>query len=145
MMKGLPKSGSWQDLKDHMREASDVCCADDNKDGTGSVEFVRRDDMDHAIKKLDDTKFRSHEGETSYIRLKPAEGGSHSRSRSRSPRSRSRTPVRSKRNDSLARGDDGAVSDHDSKRKKEASRSRSRSAHSHSRSKTPASRSKSPA
>ncbi|XP_055335791.1 serine/arginine-rich splicing factor 1B-like [Paramacrobiotus metropolitanus] len=148
LVSGLPKSGSWQDLKDHMREAGDVCYADVNKDGTGSVEFVRRDDMDYAIKKLDDTKFRSHEGETSYIRLKPAEGGrggSHSRSRSRSPRSRSRTPVRAKRNDSPARGDDGAASDRDSKRKKEASRSRSRSAHSHSRSKTPASRSKSPA
>jgi len=25
---GLPPTGSWQDLKDHMREAGDVCYAD---------------------------------------------------------------------------------------------------------------------
>ena len=58
---GLPPSGSWQDLKDHMREAGDVCYADVFKDGTGVVEFQRRDDMRYAVKKLDDTKFRSHE------------------------------------------------------------------------------------
>ena len=28
MVSGLPPSGSWQDLKDHMREAGDVCYAD---------------------------------------------------------------------------------------------------------------------
>lgn len=38
---GLPPSGSWQDLKDHMREAGDVCFADAYKDGTGCVEFLR--------------------------------------------------------------------------------------------------------
>lgn len=54
-------SGSWQDLKDHMREAGDVCFADTYKDGTGVVEFLRYDDMKYAIKKLDDSRFRSHE------------------------------------------------------------------------------------
>lgn len=54
-------SGSWQDLKDHMREAGDVCFADVHKDGTGVVEFLRHDDMKYAIKKLDDSRFRSHE------------------------------------------------------------------------------------
>ena len=54
-------SGSWQDLKDHMREAGDVCFADVHKDGTGHVEFLKEEDMKYAIKKLDDTKFRSHE------------------------------------------------------------------------------------
>lgn len=58
---GLPKSGSWQDLKDHMREAGDVCYADVYKDGTGVVEFLRYEDMKYAARKLDDTKFRSHE------------------------------------------------------------------------------------
>lgn len=58
---GLPPSGSWQDLKDHMREAGDVCFADTYKDGTGVVEFLRYDDMRYAIKKLDDSRFRSHE------------------------------------------------------------------------------------
>ncbi len=58
---GLPPSGSWQDLKDHMREAGDVGFADVFKDGSGVVEFLRHDDMKYALKKLDDSKFRSHE------------------------------------------------------------------------------------
>ena len=58
---GLPPSGSWQDLKDHMREAGDVCFADVFKDGTGVVEFLRYEDMKYAVKKLDDSRFRSHE------------------------------------------------------------------------------------
>jgi len=114
---GLPPSGSWQDLKDHMREAGDVCYADVYKDGTGVVEFLRYDDMKNSIRKLDDSKFRSHEGETSYIRVKedygggsprsPRSGGGgsgggagggssmryHSRSRSRSPRNFRSSPT----------------------------------------------------
>jgi hypothetical protein len=57
----LPPTGSWQDLKDHMREAGNVCYADVFKDGTGVVEFIRYDDMKYAVRNLDDTKFRSHE------------------------------------------------------------------------------------
>lgn len=44
-----------------MREAGDVCFADTYKDGTGVVEFLRHEDMKYAIKKLDDSRFRSHE------------------------------------------------------------------------------------
>jgi hypothetical protein len=44
-----------------MREAGDVCYADVFKDGTGVVEFLRHEDMKYAVKKLDDTKFKSHE------------------------------------------------------------------------------------
>lgn len=44
-----------------MREAGDVCFADVSKDGTGVVEFLRYDDMKYAYKKLDDSRFRSHE------------------------------------------------------------------------------------
>jgi len=87
-VQGIPPSGSWQDLKDHMREAGEVCYANVSKDGTGIVEFARYDDMKYAIKKLDDSRFRSHEGEVAYIRVKR---DSESRSRSRSPRSRSRS------------------------------------------------------
>jgi len=113
LVTGLPPSGSWQDLKDHMREAGDVCFADVYKDGTGVVEFLRYEDMKYAFKKLDDSRFRSHEGETSYIRVKedygdnnhdrPAERssshgkGGRSRSRSYSPRNRASptySPVR---------------------------------------------------
>lgn len=44
-----------------MREAGDVCFADVYKDGSGVVEFLRHEDMKYAIKKLDDSRFRSHE------------------------------------------------------------------------------------
>ncbi|XP_041053382.1 LOW QUALITY PROTEIN: serine/arginine-rich splicing factor 1B [Cetorhinus maximus] len=86
VVSGLPPSGSWQDLKDHMREAGDVCYADVFRDGTGVVEFVRKEDMSYAVRKLDNTKFRSHEGETAYIRVKVdgPRSPSYGRSRSRS-------------------------------------------------------------
>lgn len=101
LVSGLPPSGSWQDLKDHMREAGDVCYADVFKDGTGVVEFLRYDDMKYAFKKLDDSRFRSHEGETSYIRVKEDysggsgyrdDGDDRGRSRSRSGSYRRSTP-----------------------------------------------------
>ena len=75
-----------------MREAGDVCYADTYKDGTGMVEFLRYEDMKYAIRKLDDSKFRSHEvsaltistkiyliatfaqGEVSYVRVKEDTG-----------------------------------------------------------------------
>lgn len=44
-----------------MREAGDVCYADVYKDGSGVVEFLRHDDMKYAVRKLDDSRFRSHE------------------------------------------------------------------------------------
>lgn len=94
LVSGLPPSGSWQDLKDHMREAGDVCYADVYKDGTGVVEFLRYEDMKYAARKLDDSKFRSHEGETAYIRVKEdyrgGRGATRSRSRSFSPPRRTR-------------------------------------------------------
>lgn len=58
---GLPPTGSWQDLKDHMREAGDVLFTDVFKDGTGVVEYSRYEDMKYALKNMDDSKFRSHE------------------------------------------------------------------------------------
>lgn len=67
LVTSLPPSGSWQDLKDHMREAGDVCFADVYKDGTGVVEFLRYEDMKYAVKKLDDSRFRSHEVQEEYI------------------------------------------------------------------------------
>jgi len=110
LVSGLPPTGSWQDLKDHMRDAGDVQFTDVFKDGTGIVEYSRYEDMKYALKHLDDSKFRSHEGEVAFIRVKQdsAAGGgrgytsrsrsrSHSRSRSpkRKSRSRSRSPRRS--------------------------------------------------
>lgn len=89
---GLPASGSWQDLKDHMREFGEVCFADVYKGGEGVVEFVNCDDMRYAIRKLHNTKFKSHEGESSYIKLREDIAGS----RSRSPRDRSRSRNKSR-------------------------------------------------
>ncbi|XP_038828089.1 serine/arginine-rich splicing factor 9-like isoform X3 [Salvelinus namaycush] len=86
---GLPPTGSWQDLKDHMREAGDVCFTDVQRDGEGVVEFLRREDMEYAMRRLDRTEFRSHQGETSSIRVHGEMGASRGRSRSRS-RSRGR-------------------------------------------------------
>ena len=60
---GLPLTGSWQDVKDHFREAGDVIFADVFKDTTGIVEFSRQDHMKRALRDLDDSKFRSHEVE----------------------------------------------------------------------------------
>lgn len=85
LVSGLPPTGSWQDIKDHMREAGEVVYADVFRDGMGVVEFSNRDDMEWAIKNLDDSKFKSHEGETAFIRVK-VDGGISRRSRSRSPR-----------------------------------------------------------
>lgn len=61
LVSGLPETGSWQDLKDHFREAGDVIYADVYKDGTGAVEFSRLDHMKRGLRDLDDSKFRSHE------------------------------------------------------------------------------------
>lgn len=45
--------------------------------------------MKYAVKKLDDSRFRSHEGEIAYVRVREDSGRSRSRSRSYSPRKRS--------------------------------------------------------
>ncbi|XP_038686320.1 serine/arginine-rich splicing factor SR34A [Tripterygium wilfordii] len=96
VVRGLPSSASWQDLKDHMRKAGDVCFAEISRDGDGAfgvVDYTNYDDMKYAIRKLDDTEFKNPWARA-YIRVKkyessPLRGRSRSRSRSRSPRSKS--------------------------------------------------------
>ncbi|VDM53188.1 unnamed protein product [Angiostrongylus costaricensis] len=95
IVEGLPTTGSWQDLKDHMREAGDVCYADVARDGTGVVEFTRFDDMKYALRKLDDTKFHSSNG--------GGGGGGRGRSRSRSRSPRRSSPKYSPRSQSRSR------------------------------------------
>lgn len=139
LVSGLPPTGSWQDLKDHMRDAGDVQFTDVFKDGTGIVEYSHYDDMKYALKHLDDSKFRSHEGEVAFIRVKADSrshggggsggGGGRSPSRSRS-RSRSRTPKRRSRSRSPRRSYSPKKSKSPSrspKRKRSASPRRSRS------------------
>lgn len=101
----IPRGCSWQDLKDFMRKAGDVVFSDIDKYGEGVVEFSNRDDMEYAIRSLDDTEFKNHH-ESSYIRVKAARKNSVDKSRSRSrSRDRKRSYSRSRSN-SRGRGRD---------------------------------------
>jgi arginine/serine-rich splicing factor 4/5/6 len=51
---GLADSVSWQDLKDFLRAAGEVAHADVDRRGRGTASFHNADDMDRAIRKLDD-------------------------------------------------------------------------------------------
>lgn len=152
---GLPISGSWQDLKDHLREAGECGHADVFKDGTGEVSFFNRADMLEAIEKFDGSTFRSHEGEKARITIREKEGGwrydddrrgryernksyssrrnprsrrrSYSGSVSRSYSSRSRSRSYSSRSRSTSYSRSGSKSLSDSKSRSSSSRSRSRS------------------
>ncbi|XP_057483864.1 serine/arginine-rich-splicing factor SR34-like isoform X1 [Actinidia eriantha] len=146
LVTGLPKSASWQDLKDHMRQAGDVCFSQvfrDARGTTGIVDYTSHDDMRYAIRKLDDSEFRnafargivrvreyksSRSPSRSYSRSR-----SHSRSNSRS-RSLSRSRSRSRSKSPKAKS---------SRRSPVRSRSRSASSRSRSGSK-PRSQSRSP-
>ncbi|KAK9673142.1 hypothetical protein RND81_12G149300 [Saponaria officinalis] len=88
MVTGLPSSASWQDLKDHMRRAGEVCFSDVYKDRryggmVGVVDYANYDDMKRAIRKLDDTEFRNAFSR-GYIRVREYNSSPYRRSRSRS-------------------------------------------------------------
>lgn len=112
IVRGLPSSASWQDLKDHMRRAGDVCFAEvsRDRDGTyGLVDYTTYEDMKAAIRKLDDTEFRNP-WTRAFIRVKKFDS-SPSRSRSRSHsrgRSRSLSRSRSPRKDRRSRSKSGS-------------------------------------
>eukprot|EP00884_Botryococcus_braunii_P015789 jgi/Botrbrau1/2894/Bobra.0036s0036.1 len=119
---GLPKTASWQDLKDHMRKGGEVTYAQvfvERDRAVGVVDFSTKEEMKHAIRILDDTEFKNP-FEKAYIRVRedsswrdndkdrsrtprrsrsrsPSKSVSRSRSRSRSPasRSKSKSPARS--------------------------------------------------
>ncbi|GMP87658.1 hypothetical protein CsSME_00039942 [Camellia sinensis var. sinensis] len=107
LVTGLPSSASWQDLKDHMRRAGDVCFSQVFRDAsgtTGIVDYTNNDDMKYAIRKLDDSEFRNA-FTRAIVRVREYKSSrSRSRSRSRSysrgrsySRSRSLSPSRSRR------------------------------------------------
>ncbi|EEE54434.1 hypothetical protein OsJ_01505 [Oryza sativa Japonica Group] len=108
MVTGLPSSASWQDLKDHMRRAGDVCFSDVYREAgatVGIVDYTTYEDMKYAIRKLDDSEFRNAFSRA-YIRVResisrsrtPVSSPSRGRSVSKSPSrslSRSPSPVKS--------------------------------------------------
>jgi arginine/serine-rich splicing factor 1/9 len=107
LVRNLPPSASWQDLKDFVRQAARPAFADvvkDRGDAYGVVEFESAADAEYAIRKLDDTEFRNPY-DRAFVRLvedRPGGGrgggggggGGGGRGRSRSPRRRSRSPAR---------------------------------------------------
>ncbi|CAL1398596.1 unnamed protein product [Linum trigynum] len=141
LISGLPSSASWQDLKDHMRRAGDVCFSQvfrDDNGTTGIVDYTNYEDMKYAIKKLDDSEFRNAFSR-SYVRVREydskrdfSRSPSRGRSRSRGP-SRSRSRARSLSR-SLSKSPKNKSSRHSPARSKSRSRSLSRS---RSRSRSP--------
>ncbi|CDP17134.1 unnamed protein product [Coffea canephora] len=131
LVTGLPPSASWQDLKDHMRRAGDVCFSQVFREGsgtTGIVDYTNYDDMKYSIRKLDESEFRNSFSRAT-IRVKEYDS-SRSRSRSRSysrGKSGSRSPSNS-RSRSMSKSPKAKSSGR--------SRSRSRSASSRSPSKS---------
>ncbi|KAA8549162.1 hypothetical protein F0562_000846 [Nyssa sinensis] len=142
LVTGLPQSASWQDLKDHMRRAGDVCFSQVFRDGsggtTGIVDYTNYDDMKYAIRKLDDSEFRNAFSRA-IVRVKEYDSRrsrslSRSRSRSRSY-SRGRSYSRSRsRGRSYSRSKSKSKSPKAKSSRRSPARSRSRSASSHSRS-----------
>ncbi|KAL6620099.1 hypothetical protein ACP70R_035238 [Stipagrostis hirtigluma subsp. patula] len=126
MVTGLPSSASWQDLKDHMRRAGDVCFSDVYREAgatIGIADYTNYEDMKHAIRKLDDSEFRNAFSRA-YIRVREYDA-SRSRSRSRD-RSRSRSNSRSRsRSRSYSRSRSRSYSRSKSPRSRSASRSQS--------------------
>ncbi|CAI0459873.1 unnamed protein product [Linum tenue] len=139
LVTGLPSSASWQDLKDHMRRAGDVCFSQVFRDRGGMrgiVEYTSYDDMKYAIRKLDDSEFRNAYSRA-YIRVREDYSGrSYSRSPydsrrsySRSPYD-SRSPYRSRRSYSRSPEYSAQSYSRSPSRSPYASRSRSRSSYS---------------
>ncbi|KUF95144.1 hypothetical protein AM588_10005161 [Phytophthora nicotianae] len=99
----LPRDVDWRNVKDFLRTGGEVTYCNIEADGSAIAEFQTKEDMEDAVKKLDDTEFRG-----SYVRVAP-EGDSSRRSRSRSP-ARGRSPSRRSRSRSpAARKDSRAV------------------------------------
>ena len=57
-VENMSSSTSWQDLKDYMKQAGEVlyCKAHHDRRGEGMVEFYRKEDMQWALDKLEDSK-----------------------------------------------------------------------------------------
>ncbi|KAH7107599.1 hypothetical protein BKA62DRAFT_764984 [Auriculariales sp. MPI-PUGE-AT-0066] len=105
IVSGISRDTSWQDLKDFGREAGNISFADIDRDnpGQGILEYMTKDDADHAIKTLDSKDLR---GQSVHVALAPGggedrgydRGGRDDRHRDdrheRGYRARSRSPPR---------------------------------------------------
>jgi len=160
-VEGLDERTSWQDLKDFARKAggnparADVWMENGKK--YGMIEYRSAEDMETALRKLDDTKL-----DGALVRLFPGKKNTSSsantrssRSRSPPPRSRSRSPRRRSRSYSSSRSRSGSRSPVRSKKsssssavageKKKERSSRSRSVErTRERSRSPVKRARSP-
>lgn len=56
ILKNLPATFSWKELKDEMRRIGDVIYADVDQQGDGVVEFATVDDLEYAVRKLDGSR-----------------------------------------------------------------------------------------
>lgn len=100
---GLPRTASWQDLKDHMRRAGDVTFTNvvrERGELVGEVDFATADEMRYAVRKLDDTEFRNP-FDKCYIRVQEDRRGG--RDADRSHRDHHRDSRRSRRSHSRDR------------------------------------------
>ncbi|CAK4099109.1 hypothetical protein LEN26_020141 [Aphanomyces euteiches] len=66
---GLSSDTSWQDLKDFLREAGDVAHAEVDRRGNGTASFQTADQMDRAIRKLDDEELKGKRIRIREVRL----------------------------------------------------------------------------
>merc|ERR1711970_126565 len=111
---------SWQDLKDFMRKAGEVCYGAAHGDvgkNKGVVCFDRKEDAERAVDELDGRDINGRSVSLKFVVREEWDTGSDGRSRSRSPRRSRSPPPRRSRSRSRSR----------SGRKDSRSRSRSRS------------------
>ncbi|KAI9260243.1 hypothetical protein BY458DRAFT_516581 [Sporodiniella umbellata] len=157
LVENIAPGTNWQDLKDMMRKAGEVTFADISRDrpSEGIVEFHVRDDMEYALKKLNDRELNGQRvqlrEDTNKVSRSSHRSRSRSKSRSRSPPrrrrrspSRSRTPPRRRRRSpSVSRSRSGSRGGHKRSRRedsveREDSRDRRRAtSESRSRSRSP--------
>lgn len=126
IVSGLPKSASWQDLKDHFKRHCDVMRTDVDRQGRGCVEFRTARDLEDGLK-LHNSTFVNPFSECKIKVRVPGDDRGNSRSRSRS-RSRERGSRDKRRSNSRSRSRSRSRSPKRSRsRDRRDSRSRSRS------------------
>ncbi|KAI8993136.1 hypothetical protein BDB01DRAFT_311619 [Pilobolus umbonatus] len=72
IVENIAPGTNWQDLKDMMRKAGEVTFADISRDrpSEGIVEFAVRDDMEYALKKLNDRELNGQRVTLREVRIR---------------------------------------------------------------------------